>query len=216
MIESEAIRILYMEDDAGLGRLFQRRLQSAGYAVDLAPDGETGLEMLEQGSYDLVALDQSMPGFDGLDILRILRARGYVGATVMVTGSGNEPIAVEAMKLGASDYVVKDVDGGYLQLLPTVITRALQQLALAEEKRKAEQEKERLIEKLQVALAEVRRLSGLLPICAHCKKIRNDEGYWTQLERYISEHSDVRFTHGICPDCMKSFYGDLLNDAEDR
>ena len=216
MIESEAIRILYMEDDAGLGRLFQRRLQSAGYAVDLAPDGETGLEMLEQGSYDLVALDQSMPGFDGLDILRILRARGYVGATVMVTGSGNEHIAVEAMKLGASDYVVKDVDGGYLQLLPTVITRALQQFALAEEKRKAEQEKERLIEKLQVALAEVRRLSGLLPICAHCKKIRNDEGYWTQLERYISEHSDVRFTHGICPDCMKRFYGDLLNDAEDR
>ena len=134
----------------------------------------------------------------------------------MVTGSGNETIAVEAMKLGASDYVVKDVDGGYLRLLPTVITKVLQQYALAEEKRKAEQEKERLIEKLQVAMAQVKKLSGLLPICAHCKKIRNDDGYWTQLESYISEHSDAQFSHGICPDCMEKYYSDLPDDDEDR
>lgn len=67
----------------------------------------------------------------------------------------------------------------------------------------AEREREELIEALQKALAEVRQLSGLLPICARCKKIRDDQGYWTQLEQYIAAHSEASFTHGLCPECME-------------
>jgi len=77
------------------------------------------------------------------------------------------------------------------------------------ERKSAEQQREKLIAELQDALAKVRTLSGLLPICASCKKIRDDNGYWNQLEAYVSEHSEAEFTHSICPECARVFYGDL-------
>ncbi len=78
------------------------------------------------------------------------------------------------------------------------------------ERRKAERERVHLVEQLQTALAEVKTLSGLLPICAHCKKIRDDGGYWNQIEHYIRQHSNAKFTHGICPDCSRRFYPELF------
>ncbi len=79
------------------------------------------------------------------------------------------------------------------------------------------QEKEQLITELQDALAKVKTLSGLLPICASCKKIRDDRGYWNRIEAYIGKHSDAQFSHGICPDCAKKLYPDLFGEegAED-
>lgn len=74
------------------------------------------------------------------------------------------------------------------------------------ERKRVEMDREQLIQSLKAALQEVKTLSGLLPICAHCKKIRDDRGYWTQLECYIREHSKAEFTHGICPDCAKAFF----------
>ncbi len=79
------------------------------------------------------------------------------------------------------------------------------------ERRRTEAEREKLIAELQSALSDVRTLSGLVPICANCKKIRDDKGYWTQLERYIQERSAARFSHGICPDCIKKLYPDLAS-----
>jgi signal transduction histidine kinase/DNA-binding response OmpR family regulator len=137
MSESESIRVLYMEDDLGLARLLQKRLQQAGYDVDVAPDGERGLAMYEDGAYDVVAVDQNMPVHSGLEVIRIMAARGALPPMIMVTGTGDEETAVEAMKLGAGDYIVKDVDGGYLELLPTVVQQVLHQRQLAEEKRRA-------------------------------------------------------------------------------
>ncbi len=91
------------------------------------------------------------------------------------------------------------------------ITRAETEDALKKEiniRRQAEKEKEKLIAKLQRALSEVETLSGLLPICASCKKIRDDKGYWNQIEGFLQEHSNARFSHGICPECEKKLYGD--------
>ncbi len=79
-------------------------------------------------------------------------------------------------------------------------------------RKQAEGERERLIRSLQDALAKIRRLHGLLPICASCKRIRNDKGYWEQLEAYIEEHSEAEFSHGFCPDCMKKLYGFSLDE----
>lgn len=76
-------------------------------------------------------------------------------------------------------------------------------------RKKMEKEKEQLITELQESLEQVNLLTGFLPICASCKKIRDDEGYWNQIESYISKHSDVEFSHGICPDCSKKLYPDL-------
>jgi PAS domain S-box-containing protein len=80
------------------------------------------------------------------------------------------------------------------------------------ERKRAEEERETLIHELQDALANIRRLRGLLPICASCKKIRDDKGYWNQLETFIQEHSEAEFSHGFCPDCMKKLYGVVLED----
>jgi hypothetical protein len=72
-----------------------------------------------------------------------------------------------------------------------------------------EAEREKLIRELQDTLAQIKKLSGLLPICASCKKIRDDQGYWNQIEAYIRDHSEAKFSHGICPECMKKLYPDL-------
>lgn len=79
-------------------------------------------------------------------------------------------------------------------------------------RRRVEKEKEVLIEELQHALKEIKTLRGILPICAHCKKIRDDTGYWNQIESYINQHSDVRFSHGICPDCIEKLYPDIASE----
>jgi PAS domain S-box-containing protein len=73
-----------------------------------------------------------------------------------------------------------------------------------------EKEREKLIDELKRALADVKMLSGLVPICANCKKIRDDKGYWTQVEAYIQEHSQAKFSHGVCPDCMKKLYPNFM------
>jgi PAS domain S-box-containing protein len=78
------------------------------------------------------------------------------------------------------------------------------------ERKHADEERERLITELQNAVADIKVLSGLVPICANCKKIRDDKGYWTQLEAYIQAHSQARFSHGVCPDCMKKLYPDFI------
>ncbi|MBI5524231.1 MAG: PAS domain-containing protein [Desulfarculus sp.] len=78
------------------------------------------------------------------------------------------------------------------------------------QRKRHEEERERLLAQLQKALAEVKTLSGLLPICAHCKRIRDDQGYWERIESYISQHSQAQFTHGICPECAKKLYPELM------
>lgn len=81
---------------------------------------------------------------------------------------------------------------------------------------KAAEEREKLIQELQSALENVKTLQGLIPICANCKKIRDDDGFWQQVEGYIQKHSDIKFTHGICPDCMAKLYPDFVNSQSNE
>jgi len=83
-------------------------------------------------------------------------------------------------------------------------------------RKQVEEQREELIEALQKALSEVKTLRGFLPICSYCKKIRDDKGYWSQIESYIHEHSDAEFSHGICPECAKKYFPDmdLYEDAK--
>ncbi len=133
------IHLLLMEDSPADAELFRRKMESASLVVDHAPDGERGLALYHSGDYDLLVLDQAMPGLGGLEVLRHLASRGPLPPIVMVTGCGNEQVAVEALKMGALDYVVKDVEGIYLDLLPMVIERALHQHDLEAQMRLAAQ-----------------------------------------------------------------------------
>ncbi|MFC2078431.1 diguanylate cyclase domain-containing protein [Candidatus Bipolaricaulota bacterium] len=138
MTDVGSIRILYMEDDPGLARLVQKRLKRAGYPTDVAEDGEKGVEQYQAGEYDVLIVDQNMPVLSGLKVLEVLSQEGELPPTIMLTGTGSEETAVEAMKLGASDYVVKDAAAGFLDLLPPVIERILKQYRLVEERQRAE------------------------------------------------------------------------------
>ncbi|MCA1959723.1 MAG: response regulator [Desulfomonile sp.] len=139
MAATEPIRILYAEDDAGLARLFQKRLQRAGYVVDIAPDGNSALQMFDAHSYDVLCIDHQMPARTGLEVIRFLSAERRLPPTIMITGAGNESVSVEAMKLGADDYIIKDRDARYLELIPHVIEKALAHKQLVEQKRAAEE-----------------------------------------------------------------------------
>ncbi|MBC7961577.1 MAG: diguanylate cyclase [Steroidobacteraceae bacterium] len=145
-----------MEDDAGLARLLQKSLRRQGYQVDLAENGEVGLAMLADGQYDLVLTDNNMPVCEGLEVIRILAERELAPPVIMVTGNGNESTAVEALKLGATDYIVKDVEMGYLELLPMVIEKALQ-------KRLMIQEREQMFTAIRESEERYRRLVDLSP-----------------------------------------------------
>ncbi len=126
--------ILYMEDDPGLARLLQKILQRRGFDIDIATNGEEGLVMLDADRYDLMLVDYNMPFLGGIEVIRALVSKNALPPTIMVTGAGNELIAVEALKLGAVDYVVKDADMKYLDLIPSVIDQVLLRQQLLNER----------------------------------------------------------------------------------
>ncbi len=154
MPSNPPIRILIMEDDVGQARLAQRVLQRAGYDVEVAHNGEAGLAMFQANVFDLLIVDHQMPEKDGIEVLHMLVAWNALSPTIMVTSNGDEAIAVEAMKLGAGDYIVKDVDGNYLTLLPTVIERLLDQGRLIDEKQRAEDTLHQTLQELEKRVAE--------------------------------------------------------------
>ncbi|MBN1255378.1 MAG: diguanylate cyclase [Deltaproteobacteria bacterium] len=160
MTKHESIRILYIEDDPGLARLVQKRLGRVGYEVDIAADGEEGIAKYEADSYDLMFVDQTLPVYDGLEVIRKLGSQGVLPPTVMITGTGDERVAVEAMKLGAGDYIVKDVEGGYLELLPSVVEKVLDQRRAITEKQRAEEALKESGDKLESLHEVARRLAA--------------------------------------------------------
>ena len=138
MAKSSKMRILCIEDEPSLGRILQKRLGRQGYAVTLAASGEEGLATCDKCRFDAIALDYSLPGISGIDVLRTLSKLDTAPPVVMVTGQGNEEVAVQAMKFGASDYVLKDIQGNYIDLLPGALERACVHRRLVKAKAKAD------------------------------------------------------------------------------
>lgn len=194
-------RILVVEDERIVAQDLQRRLHRMGYTVcAIAASGQEAIAYAAQTQPDLVLMDIVLHGpMDGVEAAAQIRARGplpiiyltaYVDGDTLQRAKVTEPFG----------YLLKPFDTKTLQ---TTIELALY-------KHQMEQERAALLRQLQEALASIKTLRGLLPICAACKKIRDDHGYWNQLEAYLSQHSDVQFTHGICPDCVRQRYPDLL------
>jgi len=156
--------VLYMEDDPGLSILLQKGLTRKGFVVDTAVNGEDGLQKVAAGRFDVLLVDYNMPFLGGLDVIRILGEQGSPIPIIMVTGEGNESLAVEALKLGAADYVVKDAEMRYLELLPAVIGQVLYKQQLVKEHRQMQ-------ENLRESEERYRRLVELSPdgIAIHSK-----------------------------------------------
>ncbi len=175
-------RILYMEDNATAARLFQIKLNSEGYIVDIANDGREGLAMLQNHNYDLIAVDYNMPIENGLTVLRQIVSDPNHPPVIFVTAQEDVVTAVEAMRLGAMDYVVKGRNLDYFQLLPTVVRRAI-------ERHDMEKRRTVTVESLQ----EHNRNMALLAEVAQTLISSYDTGEITaQLVRTISEMVGVK------------------------
>ncbi|PIQ24259.1 response regulator [bacterium (Candidatus Blackallbacteria) CG17_big_fil_post_rev_8_21_14_2_50_48_46] len=189
------MHILIAEDDPVSLRTTSNMLRRWGYRVSEAKDGQEAWQMLEEDPAPLVIFDWLMPAPDGLELCRRMRLSETHKSTyiLLLTGMEGTQNLIQGLEAGADDYLFKPVDPGQLKARLNVGERILnlQQTLL-----------QRLNE-LEEALANVKELRGLLPICAYCKKIRNDENYWEKLEHYVSHHTHARFSHGICPDCYE-------------
>ena len=131
--------ILYMEDDEALAQLVKRRLERQGFGVDTAPDGHIGIEKLKNTTYDAVILDYSMPMMDGMEVLQTMVSDPSSPPVLMVSGVDRLQVAVDAMRIGAADFVIKEASGDYLQLLPGILRRILEKQRLIREKIGAEE-----------------------------------------------------------------------------
>jgi DNA-binding response OmpR family regulator len=198
----EGIKVLIIEDDPGDVCLIREMMSdpAQGIVFEHADRLSAGFSIVEADGIDMVLLDLGLPDSQGLGTIKGLCEKFPDLPVVVLTGLSDEHIGIQSVQEGAQDYLVKG------QINSGMLAKAIR---YAIERKRIENEKERLIHELQEALAKVKLLSGFLPICASCKKIRDDKGYWNQIEAYISKHSEAEFSHGICPDCAKKLYPEL-------
>jgi DNA-binding response OmpR family regulator len=189
------MRVLIADDDAALRYGLQVQLERWGYEPIACEDGDGARVVLEGDDPPrLVILDRSMPGADGVTLCREIRSRPALDGTyvILLTAHDTRDEVVAGLTGGADEYITKPFDWGVLRArIDTGARIAALQQSLAQR-----------VRELQAALDMVKQLSGLLPICSYCKRIRKDGVYWQQLETYLSEHSEAEFSHSICPECM--------------
>jgi DNA-binding response OmpR family regulator len=191
------MRVLIADDDPVLRHALKTYLESWDYTSVTATNGNEAWQALQNPDPPpLAVIDWNMPGLDGVDLCRDVRATPSLSAmyVILLTGNQEQKDVVAGLESGADDYIKKPFNWDELRARLRIGSRivGLQRTLAAR------------VHELQHALGNVKRLSGLLPICAYCKRIRNNEDYWMQVERYLAEHSEAEFSHGICPDCLRT------------
>ena len=222
---SVPLRVLILEDRESDAVLMLHELRQTGYDPDWrrAETEEEFLRHLEPEP-DVILADYSLPQFDAPRALTLLQERGLDVPFLVVTGALGDEAVVECMRQGAADYLLKD----RLARLGEAVKQARARKLARDDRRRAEialrrahaELEERVrqrtaeleaarqaladrVNELQEALDLVKQLQGLLPMCSYCKKIRDDQNYWSEVETYLTRHTDARFSHGICPECFK-------------
>lgn len=197
------IAILYVEDDAAAQDEVRDLLRDRVREIHVAKNGAEGLEQFRRHAPDLVVTDIRMPIMDGLQMAKAIRAIDSAVPIIVTTAHSDTVFLLDAIDIGIDYYVVKPIASKKLMAAVEKCVTIIENEGAA---KRYNEERERLIGELQKALAEIKTLHGILPICSHCKKIRDDKGSWTQMEAYISEHTDAEFSHGLCADCAKKHY----------
>lgn len=193
--------ILVVDDNPDNLRLLAELLNEHHYKVRLARKGSRALATIRKEAPDLLLLDVMMPEMDGFEVCRQLKAdEETADIPIIFISALHETIdKVKAFTLGGVDYVTKPFQPE--ELLARVNTHI---------------RLKRTLTALEDALREIKTLRGLIPICASCKKIRDDNGYWNHIESYISAHSEAEFTHGYCPSCIEKLYGHLRKKKQNK
>jgi DNA-binding response OmpR family regulator len=192
------VRILVAEDEPAIRRLLEVSLRKWGYEPLATQNGQEALNALcEEGAPRLALLDWMMPEMEGLEVVRQVRATETQKDDpnpvyfILLTARGHQEDVVQGFEAGVDDYVTKPFNGEELHARVQVGARVVD---LRESLRQR-------VEELEQAVNRVNTLQGLLPICSFCKKIRDDQNYWTEVESYVSKASGAEFSHGVCPDC---------------
>jgi DNA-binding response OmpR family regulator len=196
------MRILIAEDDVVTAHILQKLLRSWSYETVMVKDGLAAIDTLRgENPPELALMDWMMPGKDGPDVCRLLREQGATTYIILLTSRTERSDVVVGLDAGADDYLIKPFDSDELRARLKAGIRIIDlQTRLAAH-----------VAELQDALANVRRLNGLIPICSYCKAIRDDSDYWHRVEEYVTEHADVKFSHGICPKCLVKVLDEVDN-----
>ena len=203
------VRVLLIEDDQADAFLIKEMLEvpmddsnggKAKAIIQHVTRLDEGIRQTAEGVFDIILSDLGLPDSQGVATVKTLTAAAKHLPLVVLTGLADNETGFAAVNVGAQDYLVKG------QVTGDMLVRSIR---YAIERKRIENEKAKVIAELQEALAKVKLLSGFIPICASCKKIRDDRGYWRQVESYIREHSNAEFSHSICPDCSKRLYPEL-------
>lgn len=201
------LQVLVADDEPVSRTVVGAMLKKAGYPAIFASDGEQAWKHLDTDDPPgLALLDWEMPGLQGPEIVQRIRARQSSAPTyvILLTSRDSSADIVQGLRAGADDYVTKPANEDELIARVSVGARVVQlQTALADR-----------VRSLEEALANVKALQTLLPMCAYCKSIRNDQNYWEKVETYFSMHSNVSFTHSYCPNCYERFVKPELEALE--
>jgi phosphoserine phosphatase RsbU/P len=203
-----SLRVLVADDEPVSRTVVGAMLKKAGYDVGFATDGDQAWKILKAPNPPPIALlDWEMPGLAGPEVVERIRAHDGQAPTyvILLTSRVSSADIVTGLKAGANDYVTKPANEDELVARVNVGARVVElQMALAER-----------VRNLEEALANVKALQTLLPMCAYCKAIRNDQNYWEKVETYFHEHSGVSFSHSYCPNCYDRFVKPQLDALED-
>jgi phosphoserine phosphatase RsbU/P len=193
------MNLLIAEDDLTSRTMLSAILSKWGYQVTAAVDGNQAWDLLRQPQAPkLVLLDWMMPGMDGMEVCRRIRdvVTPQPPYIILLTAKDNKKDIVLGLNAGANDYVSKPFDNDELQARIEVGARVIELQEILAKR----------IEDLQEALTHIKRLQGILPICMHCHKIRTDMQSWQKLEDYLVQHSEAKFSHGICEACLEKHH----------
>jgi DNA-binding response OmpR family regulator len=202
------IRVLLVEDDEDdyiIVRDLLLEIDEERFRLDWVTTYDAAFEAMVQNQHDVYLVDYVLGEKNGVKLLDEALKNGCKAPIIVLTGRGDRDVDMAAMRSGAADYLDKS------QIKAPLLERSIR---YAIERKRAADDREQLVTELQEALARVKQLSGMLPICASCKKIRDDKGYWKQIETYIRDHSEADFSHSICPECAKGLYAEVKKDKE--
>ena len=196
------MKILIAEDERISRKILEMALIKAGHDVVAVENGIEALESIQKEVPDMLITDWMMPDLEGVELCRRVRAlnlSSYV-YTIFLTALTQKENIIRGLDAGADDYITKPFERAELLARVRAGERIIQLEKTLRQKNT----------ELSEALAQVKQLKGLLPICMFCKKIRNDKNYWQKVEDYISEHTEADFSHSICPECLEKHYGNYV------
>ncbi len=198
-MDNSDIRILVVDDEPEIRFATVRILKKEGYEVLSAETGHECLEKTELENPDILVLDVELPDILGTEVcLRIKQNPDHQKKQIMMV-SGRKTTSndqADSLDAGADGYIARPVSNREFLSRVKLMVRLI----------RAERKNAHYISELEQAIAKVKVLSGIIPICMHCKQIRDDKGYWNQLESFISEHSEALFSHSLCEACLEKYY----------